>query len=257
MRLYSATGIVLHRTLLGETDKILTIYTREFGKLSAVAKGARKPGSRISGATELFTHTRFLLAKGKSLDVISQCEIIESFPGLRSDLDRLARATYICELLDRMTLDHDESASEALHDLMAGALHLLQRAKIYLDGAVHAYELYLFAELGYAAVLNACVRCGKELPVGTAAFSPTLGGVLCANDRNLARDAAPLSWDALQALILLRDGDPESILQIRVSPRTGAEIARALRAYVAHRLDRSVKSAEFLDQLRHNISGPV
>ena len=251
MRVYPATGIVLHRTLLGEADKILTIFTREYGKLSAVAKGARKPSSRISGATELFVNARFLMAKGRSLDVVSQCEIIESYPALRLDLDRLARATYICELLDRMTLDRDESACENLHDLTAGALHLLQRTETYPDGAVHAYELYLLAELGYAPVLNTCAKCGKEMWGGTVAFSPSHGGVLCADDRHLARDAAPLSWDAVQALIELRDSDSDRIIHMRVTSRIGAEIARALRAYVAHRLDRSLKSAEFLDQLRH------
>ncbi len=257
MRLYSATGIVLHRTLLGETDKILTLYTREHGKLSAVAKGARKPGSRISGATELFTNGRYLISKGRSLEVVSQCEIIESYPSLRLDLEMLARATYMCELLDRMTLDHDESTCSAVHDLITGALHLLQRAETYLDGAVHAYELYLLAELGYAPVLDRCARCGKDLKNGTAAFSPSHGGVLCPDDRHMARDAAPISWDALQTLIELRDGDPSAILQMHVTRRIGAEIARTLRAYVSHRLDRSLKSAEFLEQLRHTSQDAV
>src|SRR5215468_2707066 len=103
MPAYTTTGLVLHRLNLGETDKILTLYTREHGKLSAVAKGARRAGSRLSGATELFTDSKFLLATGKTLDIVTQCEIRESFPALRNDLERLARATYFCELLDRMT----------------------------------------------------------------------------------------------------------------------------------------------------------
>jgi hypothetical protein len=68
----------------------------------------------------------------------------------------------------------------------------------------------------------------------------------------MARDAAPLSWDALEVLIELRDGNPESTLSMQVTPRVAAEIDRALRAYVTHRLDRSLKSAEFLEQLRHS-----
>src|SRR5581483_4451126 len=107
MPVYKATGLVLHRLNLGETDKILTLYTREHGKLSAVVKGARRPTSRLSGATELFTLSRLLLATGKSLDIVTQCEIRETFPRLRADLDLLARATYFCELLDRLTLERD------------------------------------------------------------------------------------------------------------------------------------------------------
>src|ERR1700722_7634980 len=209
MHSYTATGIVLHRTLLGETDKILTLYTREHGKIPAGAKGARKSTSRISGATELFTTTRFLIARGRSLDVVSQCEIVNSFPNLRLDLERLARATYLCELLDRMTLDRDSSACEELHDLTVAALSLLQRAQLYPDGVVHAYELHLLFELGYAPVLDRCARCHKILDNRTAAFSAAQGGVLCERDRDLARDAVPLTQDALKTLITLRDGDPE------------------------------------------------
>src|SRR5579871_4481700 len=129
---YTAAGLVLRRINLGETDKILTLYTREHGKLSAVAKGARRAGSRLSGATELFTYSRNLLA----------------------------RATYLCELLDRLTLERDATMSEELCDLTLSALYLLKRAQDYPDGVVHAYELRLLAALGYAPVLDRCVRCG-------------------------------------------------------------------------------------------------
>src|SRR5579862_3611183 len=99
MPTYTADSLVLHRLNLGENDRILTLYTREHGKLSAVAKGARRATSRLVGATELFTQARVLLATGRSLDILTQCEIRASFPALRNDLERLARATYLCELL--------------------------------------------------------------------------------------------------------------------------------------------------------------
>src|SRR5579871_1222987 len=189
MPAYTATGLVLHRLNLGETDKILTLYTREHGKLSAVAKGARRAGSRLSGATELFTDSRFLLATGKTLDIVTQCEIRESFPALRADLERLARATYFCELLDRLTQERDSLQSAELHDLTLAALALLQRENRYLDGVVHAYELQLLAELGYAPVLDRCVRCGEPLGQRPVGFSPALGGTLCAADRYRVEDA--------------------------------------------------------------------
>src|SRR5947209_8573031 len=107
MPAYPATGLVLSRRNLGETDRILTLYTREHGKLGAVAKGARRSGSRLSGATEPFTESRFLLATGRSLDIVTQCEVRQSFPGLRTDLEMLARATYFCELLSTFTVERD------------------------------------------------------------------------------------------------------------------------------------------------------
>src|SRR5262249_41011613 len=155
---YPATGLVLRRTNLGETDKILTLYTREHGKLPAVAKGARRATSRMTGATELFTASRLLLATGRNLDIVTQCEIRESFPSLREDLERLARATYFCELLDAFSLERDATTSEEAFDLTLAALSLLQQAAVSLDVIVHAYELRLLALMGYAPVLDHCVK---------------------------------------------------------------------------------------------------
>src|SRR4051794_30135593 len=124
---YNATSLVVHRLDLGEHDRILTLFTREKGKVSAIAKGSRRAASRLSGATELFIQARLQLGVGRTLDVVSQCEIQQSFSGLRQDLQRLARATYFCELLDRLTGDRDETASQELFDLTIGALLLLQR----------------------------------------------------------------------------------------------------------------------------------
>src|SRR4051794_38220017 len=95
---YNATTLVLHRMDLGENDRVLTLFTREKGKLSAVAKGARRGGSRMSGATELFVQARMQLGVGRTFDIVTQCEIQRSFSGLRIDLQRLARATYFREL---------------------------------------------------------------------------------------------------------------------------------------------------------------
>ncbi len=250
MPAYKATGLVLHRLNLGENDKILTLYTREHGKLSAVAKGARRVTSRISGATELFTQSRLLLATGKSLDIVTQCEIRESFPGLRSDLALLARATYFCELLDRLTLEHDATASEDLFDLTVSALYLLQRAAAFPDVIVHSYELHLLATLGYAPVLDRCARCGGLLERRQVGFSPTLGGTLCSADRYRTDDALPLSPEALALLQEMAAAEPETLLALHPAPKAAAEVDKALRWYIRYRAERDLKSADFLDQLR-------
>ncbi len=251
MSSYSATGIVLSRTLLGDNDRIITVYTKEYGKVSAVAKGARKAGSRLSGATELFTSARLLMAKGRSLDVVSQCEITESFQVLRHDLELMARATYLCELLDHTTVAHDHTACDRLYDLLMGALYLLQRAKSYPDGVVHAFELHLLAELGYAPVLEECIRCGERIEEGSASISVLQGGLLCREHRHVVRDAELLTGEALLLLLQLRDQEADTILHLSPNPRITAEIARMLRRYISVRIDRPLKSIAFLDEIRH------
>src|SRR5438105_3954447 len=101
MAVYKANAIVLRRIPLGETDKIITLFTREYGKYNAVAKGARKTTSRLCGATEPLMFLRAALADGMNLDVLTQCDIRESFPTLRGDFGLFLRATYVCELLDK------------------------------------------------------------------------------------------------------------------------------------------------------------
>ena len=130
---------------------------------------------------------------GRSLDVVTQCEIQQSFSAIRKDLQRLARATYFCELLDRFTGDRDEASSQELFDLTIGALLLLQRAGAYCDAVVHAYELQLLSALGYAPVLDRCVACGAAPNSRGAGSSPALGGIVCAADRYRTNDAVPLS----------------------------------------------------------------
>ncbi len=247
---YTANGLVVHRHDLGEYDRILTLFTREQGKLSAVAKGARRPKSRVSGATDLFTYSRFLLGTGKNLDVVSQCEIAESFPDLRYDLERLARATYICELLDRMTLERDAMSSDALFDLSIAALTLLSQATNYPDGVIHAYELRLLAIVGYAPVLDHCVKCGTPLDNRQVGFSPLLGGTLCTDDRYKSDDAVTVSHEAVLLLQSLVIEDVDLLLSLTPGSKACAEVDRALRWFVRTRVNRDLKSGDFLDQLR-------
>jgi len=250
MRTYTASGIVLHRTLLGEADKILTLFTREHGKISAVAKGSRRPSSRLSGVTELFTDAKYLMSRGRSLDVISQCEIVHSYPALRLNLELIARATYLCELLDRMTMPHDATAAESIHTLTSLALMVLERADGYPDGVLHSYELHLLKELGYEPNLDKCSVCGRPAESRSSAFSAMQGGLLCSEDRLRARDSCAVSSDAIELLRILRDSDIEQILTIRPVTRIAIEIDRILRPYIALRLDRPLKSADFLEEIR-------
>src|SRR5579872_995063 len=223
MPVYKANAIVLHRTNLGETDKILTLLCREVGKLGAVAKGARRPGSKISGATELFIHSRLLLAIGKSLDIISQCEIRESFPALRGDLALMSRATYLCELTDRLVEEREPNPE--VFDLLLSALYLLQRAAANPDVIVHAYELRLMAERGYAPELNACVRCGDALPGGRMGFSPSLGGTLCAAHRYSVDDTIAVESPTIEYMRKLSEAEPEELLRLAPPPTTAGETA--------------------------------
>lgn len=246
MSSYAADAIVLHRSAIGDNDRLIRLFTREHGKVGVVARGVRRAGSKRTGATEIFTHARVLLAPGRNLDVLQQVEVIESFPILRGALDLLARATYLCELWDRF-LDEREPA-DAAFDVLLSALRGLMQTGIQADSAVHAAELRLMAERGYAPELRVCVRCTGLVSGG--AFSPALGGVLCRSCRYAARDTSPLCDEAITAMYAWLMGGPERAGEITVSGPAMHEIDRCMRWYVRRHAERDLRSAEFLELLR-------
>src|SRR5262245_46658455 len=131
-RVYKTPAIVLRHRNLGDADKIITLYTANMGKVDAVVKGARKAKSRLGGHAEPLMHATFMLAKGKSLDVVTQVETTESFADLRDDLERLSRAIYACELLDKFTEPHAENFGlyRLLLDTQIGRASCRERAEI-------------------------------------------------------------------------------------------------------------------------------
>jgi DNA repair protein RecO (recombination protein O) len=250
MPVYKVNAIVLRRMDLGETDRILRLLTREAGRVDAVAKGARRGTSRFSGATELFTHSRMLLATGKSLDVLSQCEIKESFPALRGGLPTIARATYFCELVDRMMEEREPNPE--IFDLLLSALYLLQRARDNPDVILHSFELHLLAERGYRPQLNVCVRCGREIESG-AGFSPSLGGVLCGIHREAAEDAIRINQQTVSLLRNLLAAEPEELVQLHPDADALQEVARCLKWYIRYRSERDLRSAELVEMVRAGV----
>jgi len=109
-RLYQTEAIVLRRSDFGEADRLLTVFTPERGKLRLIAKGARKPSSRKSGHVELFSYSRYLVAVGHDLDIVTQAETIEPFLPLHEDLLRATYAYYVAELTDAFTLNRTRTS---------------------------------------------------------------------------------------------------------------------------------------------------
>lgn len=256
---YNATAIVLRRLHFGETDNILTLYSRERGRISAIAKGARKPISRLSGATEALTCVRFGLATGSSMEIVTQAEVKESFPLLRHDLQRLAHGMYFAEMVSYSVAD--EEPNPYLFDLLMSGLFLLQRINPPETGA-RWFELHLLTELGYAPQLGECVYCQAPLP-GSAggpdslfALSHSQGGALCPLHAHpdTYEDHSALSYSALCYLQSLAAIPME---QVSAVPAVAAPVVKAqdqarvaLRRTIRYRLERDLKSLDFLDSLR-------
>lgn len=256
MPVYKAEAIVLRQQTIGEADRVVTLLTREYGKLRAVARGIRRPTSRLGGRVEPFTHARLLLARGRTLDVIAQADVVGAFAGLRDDLTRSAYASYIAELVDRFLPERDRHEN---------VFDLVQRTLADLDGAgeeeVELYALWfalhLAADLGYRPETAGCVDCGRPLPqtVGRTerswAFSPELGGALCPACAGKDPRATPVAPGVLAIsdyLLRLPDGR-SSRLRIPTSQRR--ELARLVQAHLEHRLEGRLRSPSVIGRLQN------
>jgi DNA repair protein RecO (recombination protein O) len=246
-RVYKTEAIVLKRLDLGEADKIVTAYTPYLGKIRAVAKGVRRPTSKMGGHLEPFTHSRLLVAAGRNLDIITQAETIHSFRELREDLFRLSHACYLMELLDGFTEERLEN--RPLFELLLEVLGLLTTAKD-LQLLMRYYEVKLLEHLGYRPQLRSCVSCGRALKPRVNVFSPALGGVLCVDCRLKDLSAPDLSLDGLKVLRFLQDNPYPGARRLRLGPAVQAEIQALLGGYLRYLLERDLKSTEFLRTLR-------
>ena len=162
MPLYKTDAINLKVSSIGEADKLITLFSREYGKIRAVAKGAKRPASKFGGRLEVFTYNNLLLSTGKSLDIISQCETIESFYKLRESSDRLKIGVYFIRLVDLTT--EDRQCNEGLFRLLMDSLFLLKDAK-NLEQLARYFEVKLLDVEGLFPDLEK-MRGGQELKRG-------------------------------------------------------------------------------------------
>jgi DNA repair protein RecO (recombination protein O) len=262
-RNYQTQGIILKQTKLGESDKIVTIFTPEFGKLKAVAKGACRPGSKLGGNVEPLTYSLMLLAKGRNLDIITQSQTINGFLSLKSDLWRMACGFYILDLIDSFTAEGGEN--HPLFDLLLDILSRLSEPDSN-ETVLRYFELHLLHYLGYRPQLRRCVSCDSPLKPVVNFFSPGKGGLLCPRctpeqDHRYGQTEAtsltphlPVSIGALKVLRLWQNCDYATARRVKVKPELSQELEQVLQQYIRCILQRELKSLTWLKELRNEIA---
>lgn len=245
MALLRSEAIVLRTRDLGEADRILTLFTADYGKVSAVAKGCRRVRNRLMGVSVPFVHMKALLFEGSSLDNLTQAELIHSFIDIREDLEKMAYASYMAEIVDQMTEEREPLTS--LFNLLLGCLLVLSEGH-HPDVVVRYFDVNSLSILGYRPQLDHCVKCGKETDL--TRISAIAGGMLCTSCGKQEQTSVSLSPGALQMLrrFLVTSVDRLKVLQ--VSSDMLREMERAMRLFIDYRLPRPLKSLDFLNMVR-------
>jgi DNA repair protein RecO (recombination protein O) len=247
-RRYTTDAIVLSRFDLGEADRVLTLITPAGGKLKAIAKGIRRPTSRIGGSLEPFAELTVALARGRTFDVVTQVSVGHAWLHLRDDLESTATAWYLAELADRSL--EERHAAEPLYALLRRAYELLD-AGMASGRVARWFEMHLLDELGVRPEVDRCVECDRVLE-SDARFRwvPPLGGVVCDRCPGPPHDRTGLSLDALKVLKAYQRLDIEALAGLRLSAQVEGEVETALRDFVRHVLEREARSLAFLDEVR-------
>src|SRR3954451_16846519 len=156
--LQKCEGIVIRSTAYGESNKVVTLYTREWGKVGVMARGAKKPNSRPSSITQLFTHGYYLINRGSGLGSLQQGETATSLRSIGEDIFLTAYASYIVELTDKCT---DEKTPNPYHfELLFQTLNYMNEG-YEPDVLMNIYEMKMLNVMGMYPILNQCSVCGS------------------------------------------------------------------------------------------------
>lgn len=250
-RSYTTEAIVLDKRSYGEADRILIVFTPHYGRLDVIAKGASKTKSRSGPYLDICSWVKLELATGRNLDVVRSAQPVRVFHNLATDLDRFCHASYLVELVKALT---------QVDEPHKGVFELLSRSLVLLEDGVDPwpvtrhFEMAVLAELGYRPQLFECVGCSQPITEQVNAFSYSLGGLLCPNDRELDPSATPLSVNAQKYLRIMQRDGLAAVARFNPTPAERAEIEHVTETYARFVADRDVRSLRTLRALYQGTS---
>ena len=240
-------AIVLKHADFGEADRLLTLFTREEGKLRALAKGVRKPGSRKGGHLEPFSRVSLLLGRGRELPIVEQAEAVELNSALSENLVALGYASYVVELLDKLSADHDQHGG--VYRLIRDTLRRLASGD-EPQLAVRFYEVRLLEQMGFRPELHTCPGCGRQIEPEDQYFSFEQGGAVCPRCGPQDPAARRISLGALKVLRHLQRSDYAGACRAKPGPAVQLELESLMNAFATYLVERSLNTPKFLRRVK-------
>lgn len=247
-RTYRTQAVVLRRRDYADADRILTVYTPRLGKVELIAKGVRKTTSRKAGHLELFSHASLLVAQARTWGIVTEATTMESFLQLRSDLDRIGWAGYVCELVDAFGSAEDEN--QELWEMLLYALRVLDSGEEQIDLFLRWFELHLLSLVGFQPEFFHCLSCGDDLQEVINYLSLAAGGVLCPRCGEAAGGTEPIEPGLLKVLRHLQRSSWNDVRGLSLRPNTVQAVENTLYRYLVLVLERRLRSVDFVRRLR-------
>jgi len=239
---YVTEAILLAVRDSAHADRMVTLFSREYGKFQAIAYGARQPKSRLGGCLQPFTSMRVALTGSSGLETITQCEIIHSSRELREDITLLSYASFLSELVSELW--PERQPDEFVYDTLLTAFHLLPHRNPRITALACGWQLVSLA--GFHPEYSVCIRCGRAIDQ-TAGFSCDQGGCVCHDCQQETLPEFPLSaGELMEKLFKLDWKQPGSF---SVNSKTLLQLENILHGYVEYQLGKPLKSLAFIKQL--------
>jgi DNA repair protein RecO (recombination protein O) len=247
MSILKVKGLVIKEINVGESDKIVTLLTIKNGKLQASARSARRPGNKLSAGVQLFCYSDFVLFKGKSMYSINQCQVIESFYGIRSSIENLAYANYFIELASIVT--EEDHSNKSLLRLVLNTIYLLANSQKAPELLKAVYELRLMCIIGYAPNLLGCTTCGELCD--EVYFSGEDGGIICCKC-SLNEPSIPKKSLTEATLLTMRHiiySELNKLFSFEISQEVLNQLSSITEAYTKTHIGQQFKSLEYLNKI--------
>ena len=246
-RSFRVEAVVLRHSDWGEADRLLTLFTRQHGKLRAIAKGARRIRSRKAGHLEPFMHVTLQLARGHDLFIVTQADTVQAFLPIFDNLGKTGEAAYIIELLDRFTYEDETENPRIFHLLTETLTRIENDNESWL--ATRWYELQLLDLLGYRPHLFECARCSREIKAEQQFFSALQGGVICPACGRGLPGVWPVSMEALKYLRHFQRSDYATASKARPTAEMRLEVETLVQRYITYLLERELNTPAFIKQI--------
>ena len=243
--LAKCVGIVIRAIDYGETSKILTVFSKELGKISLMARGAKKPISKFASVAQVFTKNHYLFHIGSGMGTLQQGETIERFRRIHEDIVTLSVVTYIAECIDKITIERQQDAP--LYQLCLQIFSYLE-AGYDSEIILQIFEMKMIERLGISPELSRCVNCGEVHQYYT--FSLQEGGLLCDQCASIDPYRMKVSGKAIKLMRLFHMIDITRLGDITISEATKSEIRIVIDRYIEQNAGLHLKSKKFLQQMQ-------
>ncbi|MFC4781380.1 DNA repair protein RecO [Eubacterium multiforme] len=245
LTLIKTNGVVIKTQDYKENDKLVWMYTEKLGKVTAIARGAKRNKSKLFAITLPLCYGDYMIFKGKNLSNLQEGKIISSFQGLMSNLDKLTYSSYLCELIDIALMEGE--SNRWLYKEFITTLYLLDTDAIDYELLIRSFELKLLKATGYGIVLDHCVSCKKKINVSNYISLSNFGGV-CEECNKV--QGLHISKGAYNALKFLINTNSDKIFRLNLSKDIKKEIERVTTFIISSNYSKKPKSLEMLSYLK-------